>query len=372
MIKRMILMLLGVFIIIGGILGFKLAMATGTKKFLSSMGEPPQTVSTLQAVKQDWAQETSAVGSLRAVNGVDLSAEVGGIVDTLSFDSGVDVEKDAVLVHLRDADDVARLHALDATLVLAQTTLDRDQKLLKTQAVSQATVDADIAALQNAKAQKDAQQALINKKTIRAPFAGHLGLRQVDMGQYLNAGAPLVTLQQLDPIYVDFNLPEQISAKLSAGQKVTAHVESSVDDLVFEGEISAINAKVDEATRNIQVRATLKNPDHKLLPGMFARVAITTGAPQSRVTLPQTAITYNPYGNTIFLVGKNEQGKPVARQTFVTVGPVRGDQIAILSGVNEGDEVISGGQLKLHNGTPLLINNEIQPKNDPAPKPADR
>ncbi|MDR3451030.1 MAG: efflux RND transporter periplasmic adaptor subunit [Alphaproteobacteria bacterium] len=370
MIKRMIIMIVGVVLIVGGILGFKFMMASGTKKFLSTMGAPPQTVSTMEAASTDWQQALDAVGTVRAVNGADLSAEVAGIVQTLSFDSGADVDKDSVLVQLRGDDDIAKLQALQAQAKLAQVTLDRDQKQLKAQAVSQATVDNDIATLNSAKAQVDAQQALNDKKTIRAPFAGHLGIRQVDVGQYLNPGSTIVSLQQLDPIYIDFNMPEQALAQVAEGQKVAAHIDA-LPNTSFDGEVTAVNSRVDEATRNVQVRASFKNPDHKLLPGMFAHVNITVGEPQKFVTLPQTAITYNPYGNTVYLV-TGPDDKPVAQQTFVTTGQQRGDQVAILTGVKEGDTVITSGQLKLRNGSPLIINNEIQPKNDANPKPVDK
>jgi len=370
MTKRMLIMIAAVVILIGGILGFKFMMAMGTKKFLSSMGEPPQTVSTMQAPRQEWQQTMDAVGTLRAINGADLSSEVAGIVDTLSFDSGSDVTKNEVLVHLRDEDDVARLHALQATTKLAEITLARDEKLLAAQAVSQATVDNDTATLNNAKAQADAQQAVINKKTIRAPFSGHLGLRQIDIGQYVNPGAAIVTLQQLDPIYADFNLPEQALPQIAVGQKVEAHIDA-LPDAMFEGTISAINAKTDEATRNVQVRATFKNVEHQLLPGMFTHLAVTVGEAQKKITLPQSTITYNPYGNTVFLVSKKDD-KLTAQQVFVTVGATRGDQVTVLSGIKENDEIVTSGQLKLHNGTPLTVNNEIQPKNDANPKPQDR
>lgn len=371
MIKRMILMILVVVVFIGGMIGFKMMMATGTKKFLAAMPAPVQTVSTTTATTQEWQPELNAVGTARAINGADMSSEVAGVVETLSFDSGNDVEKDAVLVRLRVADEIAKLHALEATANLTQVTLDRDLKQIKAQAISQATVDSDTAALNNAKAQVAAQQAVIDKKTIRAPFSGHLGLRQVDIGQYLNAGAVIVTLQQLDPIYVDFNLPEQALTQVSVGQKVLARADA-VPNVDFEGEVLAINAKVDEATRNVQVRATFKNPARKLLPGMFVHVLVTSGVPQKQITLPQTTITYNPYGNTVFLVGKDENGKPIAQQTFVTVGSTRGDQVAVTSGVKEGDQIVSSGQLKLRNATPLAINNEIQPKNEENPKPEDK
>lgn len=371
MIKRMIIMIVAVLIIIGGILGFKYMMASGTKKFLSSMGAPPQTVSTLKATQEDWQQDLSAVGTLRAINGADLSSELSGIVDTLSFDSGGDVEKGAVLVQLRDQDDIANLSALKASEKLAEITLDRDNKQLKAQAVSQAIVDTDVATLNSDKAKVDAQQALIDKKTIRAPFAGHLGIRQVDIGQYLNAGTAIVTLQQLDPIYVDFNVPEKALSRLTVGQTVNAHIDGLANK-AFDGTITSVDAKIDEATRNIRVRATFKNPDHVLVPGMFATVDVTVGEAQKFITLPQTAITYNPYGDTVYRVSKDDADHTVAQQGFVTTGAMRGDQIQVLTGVKDGDEIVTSGQLKLRNGTPLIINNDIQPKNDPNPTPADQ
>ncbi len=371
MIKRLIIMLVAVGLVVGGMIGFKYMMAQGMKKALATQAQPAQTVSTMKASMEDWPQEVSAVGTLRAINGADLSAEASGIVDEITFDSGADVEAGAALVRLRDADDVAKLRALEASAKLAQVTYERDLKQIKSQAISQAAVDGDKAALDGAKAQVDAQKAMVDKKTIRAPFKGHLGIRQVDLGQFLGAGAVVVTLQQLDPIYLDFNVPEQDMPKLLMGQKVVATSDAYAGQL-FEGEISAVNAKVSEETRNVQVRATLKNPDRKLLPGMFAHIAVTTGEPVKKITLPQTAVTYNSYGNTVYVATKNDKGSLVAIQTFVTLGPSRGDQVAVVSGVKEGDEVVTAGQLKLRNGTPLDVNNELQPKNDPNPKPADR
>jgi len=371
MIKRMLIMLVAVIVVLGGILGFKYMNAVMTQKFLSNMPIPAQTVSSAKAETQEWQPSDKAVGSVRAVNGSDLSSEVAGIVESLSFESGSDVEKGAVLVQLRAADDIAKLHELEAAEKLADITLQRDLKQVKSQAISQATVDADTATLDSDKAQVANQQAIIDKKTIKAPFAGRLGIRAVDVGQYLAAGTMIVTLQQLDPIYVDFNLPEQSLTHVEIGQKVAVKTDA-LPNMKFEGEISAINSKIDEATRNIQVRATFKNADHKLLPGMFVGVTIDTGAPVRYITLPQTVVTYNPYGNTIYLVDRSDTSKVVARQTFITVGQTRGDQIAVLSGIQEGDEVVTSGQIKLRNGAPIQINNEIEPSNDPNPKPQDK
>jgi membrane fusion protein (multidrug efflux system) len=363
-------MLLIVGLIIGGIFGYKTFAGMMMKKYMMAGGMPVQTVSSVKATMQDWQPQLEAVGSVRAINGADLSSEVAGIVQSIAFTSGSDVEEGAPLLQLRADDDIAKLHALEATAKLADTTFQRDSKQLKAQAVSQAAVDSDAATLDSAKAQVVEQQAIIDKKTIKAPFSGHLGIRQVDVGQYLNPGAAIVSLQQLDPIYVDFMLPEQALSQLSTGQKVTVKVDA-IAGTAFEGEILAINSRVDDATRNIQVRATFHNPDHKLLPGMFGNVAVNAGDAKSQLTLPQTAIVYNTYGNTVFLVhkGTGDDDKLTAQQSVVVTGETRGDQIAIISGVKEGDEVVSSGQIKLRNGAPIAINNDVQPTNDPDPKP---
>jgi membrane fusion protein (multidrug efflux system) len=369
--KRMILMLLAVALVLGGVFGYKMFGSMMMKKAILAGGMPAQTVSTIKAAAEDWQPKLEAVGSLRAINGADLSSEVAGIVQSISFESGSDAEKDTVLLQLRVADDIAKLHALEAAEKLAAITYERDLKQLKAQAISQATVDSDAATLDSAKAQTAAQQAIVDKKIIKAPFAGHLGIRYVDVGQYLQPGASIVTLQQLDPIYVDFTLPEQSLPQIATGQKVAASV-AALRGAPVDGVIDAINAKVDEATRSIQVRASFKNPEHKLLPGMFANVAIEVGTPQRVLTLPQTAITYNPYGNTVYIVDNHDPAKPVALQSFVTTGTTRGDQVAVLSGVKEGDEIVTSGQIKLRNGAPIKVNNDIQPSNDANPKPEDR
>jgi len=376
MTSRMLIMLGVVALVFGGIFGWQALKAHFIKQFFASMSAPPQTVSTTVAAFQEWQPQLEAVGSMRAVKGADLALEVSGIVDEIAFQSGQDVDAGALLLQLRAEDDIAKLHSLEANAQLAQITYDRDQKLVKTQVVSQATLDSDAAKLKDAKAQVTAQQAVINKKFIRAPFAGHLGIRAVDIGQYLSAGMTIVTLQALDPIYLDFYLPQQSLDQIKVGQSVTAKVDTYPDQS-FAGEIAAINPKVDASSRNVQVRAALNNPDRKLLPGMFATVDIATSAPQRFVTLPQTAISYNPYGSTVYLVdekGKDAKGQPqlVARQTFVTTGATRGDQIALLSGVKEGETVVTAGQIKLHNGTPLLVNNTVQPTADANPRPVDR
>lgn len=371
MAKRLILMLVVVGLVLGGVFGFEAFRSVMIKKFLAAHGAPPQTVSTMKVVEDEWQQQLNAVGSLRAMNGADLSPQVAGTVSAIHFKSGTDVKAGTLLVELMAADDIAKLKSLQANAALAKITYERDLRQFKAQAVSQQSVDVDEQNLKSDLAQVAQQQAAVDYKFIRAPFDGHLGIRQVDVGQYLSAGTAIVTLQALDPIFVDFTLPQQALDEIKLGQTVTVQVDTFPGQN-FSGQIMAINPKIDTDTRNVQVRATLKNPDHRLLPGMFATVTITTGAPKRYVTLPQTAIAFNPYGNTVYLVddkGKNAQGQPeiLARQTFVTTGATRGDQIAVLSGVKVGDTVVTAGQIKLHNGSPLLINNSIKPANNPNP-----
>ena len=375
MIKRMVIMLVAVAIVFGGIFGFQVFKGMMIKKFISALSNPPQTVSAAKAATSEWQPKIEAIGSLRAVKGADLSLEVSGVVEAISFNSGDDVAEGAPLLKLRTADDVARLEQLKAMADLSDITYERDQKQFKMQAVSQATIDTDAANLKNARAQVAQQQAVIDKKQLRAPFAGHLGIRAVDLGQYLGPGTVIVTLQALDPIFADFFVPQQSVDQVRLGQPVTVKIDAFKDQ-TFTGEILAINPKVDLGSRNVQVRATLKNPDHKLIPGMYATVEIATGAPKTYVTLPQTAISYNPYGDTVYIVdSKNDaDGKPQlsARQTFVVVGPTRGDQVAVLKGVADGDMIVTAGQIKLHNGSIIMIDNKITPTADAAPVPVDR
>jgi membrane fusion protein, multidrug efflux system len=376
MTKRMVLMLLIAGVVFGAIFGFQAFKSRMIKKYLSSQGVPPQTVSAIKATYQEWRPELSAVGTLRAVRGADLAPEVSGVISAIHFRSGEEVKAGAPLVQLNAASDTAQLESLKAAAGLAELNYQRDRRQLKVQAVSQATVDADAANLKVAQAQVAAQQALVDKKNIRAPFAGRLGLRAVDLGQYVAPGTKLVTLQALDPIDVDFSVPQSGLAGIRTGLKVVAATDALPGER-FEGTIAAIDAKVDPATRNVQVRASLSNPNHRLLPGMFVTVAVDTGAAERRLTLPQTAINFNPYGNTVYVLeekGEGANGKPqlVATQRFVTTGATRGDQIAVLSGVKEGETIVTAGLLKLRNGVPVIINNSVQPADQAAPKPKDQ
>jgi membrane fusion protein (multidrug efflux system) len=373
---RMIVMLLVVGVVLGAIFTFEwVAVPIFKKQVLAKFANPPQTVSTTVAAAQPWQPELRAIGSLRAVRGADLSPQVGGTVSAIHFDSGADVKEGDLLIELSSADDVAKLNSLKAQAELARITLERDQRQLQAQAVSKQVVDTDAQNYRSYQAQVAQQQATLDYKVIRAPFAGRLGIRQIDVGQYLAPGTPVVTLQSLDPIFVDFSLPQQDVAKVNVGQKVGVRIDTYADQ-VFAGTISAINAKVDPATRNVQVRATIGNPDRRLLPGMFANVTIDVGQPQNYITLPQTAVTYNPFGSTVYLVddkGKDATGEDqlVARQVFVTTGDTRGDQVAIVKGINTGDTVVTAGQVKLRNGSPLHIDNTVQPANNANPRPSE-
>ncbi|HUY67778.1 MAG TPA: efflux RND transporter periplasmic adaptor subunit [Alphaproteobacteria bacterium] len=369
--KRMLLMLIVVGLVLGGVFGYKWFAGQMMKKYMAAAGAPVATVSTVKAAAEDWQPKLTAVGTLRAVEGTDVSPEVAGIVEQVDFQSGAEVAAGAALVQLRAEDDIAKLQSLQASSKLAQVTYARDLKEVRVHAISQATLDADTANLHNLKAQVAEQAAIVAKKTVRAPFAGQLGIRQVDVGQYLNPGAAVVTLQELDPIYCDFDVPEQDLAHVADGQKVTLTTDARAGKS-FEGQITSINAAVDVATRNVQVRATLKNPDRLLMPGMFARVTIASGKAYAAVTVPQTTITYNPYGDTVYLAVPGPDGKGlVAHQTFVTVGATRGDQVQVLTGVKAGDTVVTAGQVKLRNGAPIKVDNSVVPTNNPNPKPED-
>ncbi len=363
-------MLILVALLFGGIFGYGMVRNYFIAKFLAGFGNQVQTVATIQAADSAWQPSLSSVGSVVAVNGADLSAEIAGIVDSIHFESGADVPAGALLVTLRANNDPAVLAQLQATASLDQITYDRDRKQFQADAISQAQVDTDRANLAAAQAQVAGEQALIAEKQIRAPFAGRLGIRQVNPGQYLAVGTAIVTLQQLNPLFVDFYLPQQALAQLSVGQQVDISIDAFPGQK-FTAKVSAINAEVDSSTRTIQVRATLPNDDLRLRPGMFATVNLAVGAPQNYVTLPSTAIAYNPYGDTVFTVvsGKDAKGNPdlIAHQQFVTLGDTRGDQVAVLSGIKAGDQVVTAGQLKLRNGDVVAVNNAVQPPNNPNP-----
>jgi membrane fusion protein (multidrug efflux system) len=334
---------------------------------------PPQTVSTAAAELLTWQPEVSAVGSLRAARGVDITTEVTGLVRTLRFKSGDEAREGQVLVELNADSDIAQQHALEAAADLSSTVYERDKAQYAAQAISKAQLDADAADLKNKRAQVAAQAALVAKKVLRAPFAGRLGITTVNPGQYLNTGDKVVTLQALDPVYVDFKLPQRKLAQIAIGQTVNLSVDAFPGEK-FTGTINAIDPRVDASTRNFQAQAILGNARLKLMPGMFGHIAVISGDAKQYLTLPQTAITYNPYGATVFLARKkpgSTKDELVAQQSFVTLGPTRGDQVAVIRGISRGDLVITSGQLKLINGSPLHVDNSVLPANDPDPSPQE-
>jgi membrane fusion protein, multidrug efflux system len=372
--RRLIIVVVAACALLAAIVGFNTWKANFVAQLRLKNAAPPQTVSAAGVHFTDWQPEVTAVGSLRAVRGVDVTTEVTGLVRSLHFKSGEQVERGQILVELNADSEIAQQRALEAAADLAATVYTRDKAQFEVQAVSQAQLDADAADLKNKRAQAAAQAALVAKKTLRAPFAGRLGITTVNPGQYLNTGDKVVTLQEVDPVYVDFKLPQQQLAMIAKGQSVNLTTDA-FPGVKFVGTITAIDPRVDPSTRNFQAEATVPNADQKLVPGMFARVAVIAGEPRQYLTLPQTAITYNPYGATVFVARKKPDGSDkdlIAQQSFVTLGPTRGDQVAVLKGVSEGDLVVTSGQLKLHNGAPLIVDNSVLPANDPNPSPQEK
>ncbi len=372
--RRLIIVVIAAGALLAAIVGFNTWKANFVAKLRLKNAAPPQTVTVASAQFADWQPEVSAVGSLRAVRGVDVTTEVTGLVRTLRFNSGDEAKAGQVLVELNADAEIAQQHALEAAADLSSTVYERDKAQYEAQAISKAQLDADAADLKNRRAQAAAQAALVAKKTLRAPFAGRLGITTVNPGQYLNTGDKVVTLQALDPIYVDFKLPQQQLATIIIGQAVNLTADAFAG-VKFAGKITAIDPRVDAGTRNFQAEATIPNAERRLMPGMFARVAVQAGDVKHYLTLPQTAITYNPYGATIFLATRKDGGTDkdlVAQQSFVTLGTTRGDQVAVLQGVKEGDLVVTSGQLKLLNGTPLIVSDAAQPANDRAPSPQEQ
>lgn len=373
--KRMVIMLVIVGMLFAAIFGFQVFKARMIKKAMAANKAPPVTVTAMKAEPQPWQPRLNSIGSLRAVRGVDVTTEIAGLVRDVHFKSGDDVKDRQLLVQLNADSDVAQLNSLEAAAELAATVYERDKAQYAAQAISEATLEFDAADLKSKKAQVAQQAAIVEKKKIRAPFVGRLGITKVNPGQYVNPGDKIVTLQSIDPIFVDFSLPQQQLSRIAIGQKVTI-VTDTYPGRTFTGKINAIDPRVDTNTRNVQIEAILGNPKRELLSGMFASVSVESGAAQLYLTLPQTAVSFNPYGSTVYFIqesGKRANGTPIliAKQTFVSTGQTRGDQVAILSGVKAGDIVVTSGQLKLRNGSEVTINNKIQPSNDAAPKPID-
>jgi membrane fusion protein (multidrug efflux system) len=368
----MIVMLTVTLLIVAG-LGFvkfqqiQTAMAEG-----AAFQAPPEAVTTIVAQQEEWPTTLSVIGTMAAVHGVTVSADLPGTVERVLFDSGEGVRAGEVLAVLDTRQEQAQLAAIEARLELARVTFDRMQGLLAERVISQAEFDRATAEFRQSEAQLGEVRAVIQRKTIRAPFTGVLGIRQVNLGQYLAGGDGLVMLQSLDPIYVNFGVPQQSVSQVPVG-RVVRITGGDGTDVERTGRVTAIDARVDEATRNIQVQATLPNPDAKLRPGMFVQTEVALGPSRTVVALPASAVSYAPYGDSVFVVSdmKGEDGRTYrgVRQQFVTLGPARGDQIAVLSGIRPGDEVVTSGVFKLRNGAAVQIDNSVQPANSSAPTP---
>ena len=383
--KRMIWMLIGALIVFGGVFAVKAVLTAGTNQFFDNMPQPAVAVSSAVARKQRWSDDGEAVGTFVAVNGTDVTTEAGGVVRSIEFDPGQPVKAGAVLVRLNTANEVATLRSLEAAAKLAKVQANRWQQLGKDKLVSLDDVQSRITAAATAQAQVDAQRALIEQKTIRAPFSGVLGIRKVNLGQFVSPGDAIVSLQQLDPIYLDFALPEQQMGKVTEGALIRATVDALPGKL-FDGRVTAVEPQVDPATRNFTAQATLNNPGGTLRPGTFAHVGFATGGERDVVVIPQTAVSFNPYGNAVFVVTKaprqegekDMQGKPltgdklVVQQRFIKTGATRGDLIAVTDGLKPGEQVVTSGLLKLRNDAEVTINNKVQPTAEARPAPENR
>jgi len=356
MILRSLLVLLFLALLAGGLAFLKYQqIQEGMAMF--SQPQPPASVSAVKVQVSSWQPRLEAVGNVQAVQGVMVNNEVAGQIKEILFESGDQVSAGQDLVKLDTEVDEADLNGLRAGLNLAQLQLDRNQKLLRDRAVSQGDFDQISAQVTQALAQVQAKQALIRKKTIRAPFAGQLGIRRVNLGQFLDAGSAIVELEALDPVYVDYALPERRLSEIAVGQPVEVRV-SAYPDQLFKGEISAISPAVSQETRNIQVRALLPNPDQRLLPGMFAKISTLLPIKDQVLTLPRQAITFNTYGDSVFLIqpGEGEQeGQLVVQRRQVKTGAVRDQEVEVLEGLEAGDQVVSAGQVKLRNGVAVSI-----------------
>jgi len=373
MAKRMILML-GVSLVLLTALAFVKYRQTESGVQASGFQPPPEAVTSIVAGRQEWSSTMNVIGTLEAVQGVTVSADLPGAVAQINFESGKAVQAGEVLVELDTREERAQLAALEAQRDLARVNFGRNQELVNAGVISRMEYDQAVAQQKQTEANVQEIRATIERKTIRAPFSGILGIRKVNLGQYLSAGSPVVSLQSLNPIYVNVGVPQQVIGEVKRGGRLQVTVDD-VPGRIFAGTVSAIDSVVDESTRNIQVQATLANPEGKLRPGMFVQVQVGTGSSRTVIPLPASAISYAPYGDSVFVITdlKDPKGHTYrgVRQQFVKVDGSRGDQVAVVSGVNPGDEVVTSGVFKLRNGAAVQVNNKVQPENNPAPKPED-
>jgi membrane fusion protein (multidrug efflux system) len=374
MVKRMLVMVAVMLVIIAA-LGFvkfrqiQTAMAEG-----AAFQPPPEAVTTIVAQQEAWPATLTAIGTVAAVHGVTISADLPGTVDRITFESGRAVSKGDVLAQLDTRQERAQLEAIEAQRELARVNYERLKGLLSERVISQAEFDRAAAEQKETVARVGEVNATIERKTIRAPFAGVLGIRQANLGQYLAAGDPIVPLQSLDPIFVNFGVPQQDMPRIRRGHRVAVSATDAAD-VEIDGRVTAIDSLVDETTRNVQIQATFANAVGILKPGMFVQAHLQLGSSRTVIALPASAISYAPFGDSVFIVadlkGANGQTYRGVRQQFVKLGGARGDQIAVLSGIEPGQEIVTSGVFKLRNGAAVLVNNTVQPGNKRAPRPED-
>jgi membrane fusion protein, multidrug efflux system len=374
MAKRMILMLT-VTVAVLAVLGFlKFQQFQAAAAQAAGFQPPPEAVTTIVAQPEEWPDTLAVIGTTAAVQGVTVSADLPGLVARISFESGQSVRQGDVLVELDTREEQAQLAAAEAQRELARLNFERMQALVVDGAISRADYDRAAAEQKSSEARVGEITAVIARKTIRAPFSGVLGIRQVNLGQYLSAGDPVVPLQSLHPIYVNFGVPQQETARVRVGSRIRVATDD-LSGIAFTGRVTAVDSVISQETRNVQVQATVPNPGGKLRPGMFVQTSIVTGATRSNVSVPASAINYAPFGDSVFVLAdmKGPGGRTYrgARQQFVKLGPSRGDRVAVLSGVNAGDEVVTSGTFKLRNGAAVHVNNAVQPANNASPKPGD-
>lgn len=372
--KRMIQMVAAVIVVVASLAFVKYQQISAAMAGGKSFSMPPEAVTTVVAARSEWATTLDAVGSIAPVQGVTLSADLPGVVDGVGFVSGTHVDKDQVLLTLDTRQERASLASAEARLELARLSLERSKKLLAQNAIAQSEYDIVSASYKEADAATQEMQAAIDRKTIRAPFSGFAGIRQVNVGQYLRSGDPVVPLQSLESVYVNFSVPQQSLAALHPGAVVHATANNGTIG-PFEGRVTAIDPVVNDATRNVSVQATFQNPGGRLRAGMYVTVAVVVGNSDQVVALPTSAINYAPYGNSVFIIedmkgpdGKSYRG---VRQQFVKLGRSQGDQVAVVDGVQPGQEVVTSGVFKLRPGAAVQVNNKTQPSNSPLPRPED-
>ena len=373
MAKRMFLMLAVVVVVIASLGYFKSKQIQAAVQ-AHSFQPPPEAITTVVAKEATWPSTENVVGTMVAVHGVTVAADLPGTVSSISFDSGRTVQEGEVLAELDTRQERAQLAAMEAQRDLAKVNHARMEQLVKEGVISKLDYDKAVADQRQTEANVNEIRATIARKTIRAPFTGILGIRQVNLGQYLSAGSPIVPLQSLNPIYVNFSVPQQMLGSLKEGQTVSLTTDNLARQS-FKARINALDSVVDAATRNVQVQATVQNPGGKLRPGMFVQVEVGVGANRSVIPLPASAINYAPFGDSVYVVTdiKGPDGKSFkgVQQQFVKVEGTRGDQVGVVSGLKPGSEIVTSGVFKLRNGAAVAVNNKVQPENSPAPTPED-